>query len=73
MVCEMLEKLEDPQADLPPSLLALLVLPGEKCFALAQKFLAWSPLGLNWNTGRSIYEHWAFHLRREVHGFNDIL
>lgn len=39
----MLEQLEDPQADLPPlSLLALLaVLPGEKCFALAQKFLAW--------------------------------
>ena len=42
-VCEMLGQLEDPQADLPPlPLLALLpVLPGEKCFALAQKFLAW--------------------------------
>lgn len=43
----MLGQLEDPQADLPPlRLLALLpVLPGEKCFALAQKFLAWESPG----------------------------
>lgn len=42
-VCEMLGQLEDPQADFPPlPVLGLFpVLPGEKGFALGQKFLAW--------------------------------